>query len=225
MAGAEMKIPTPEELEEMLARGELKLLGAGSRRECYAIPGTNLCLKCYREEGAASNATVAREIRKYRHDEKRNTCAQEYRYWLELKAKLPAYIFAAFPESLELIHLPTRGYALLESRIENADGSPCERFYWVFVGGDAGLREKLLEKFRTLIIAFAKQAVRFYDTQNIVVQNLENGEMRFRVVDFEPTSRTLIQIDRLGSIFVRRKVLARARRFLRVQFGYCSPLF
>ena len=96
MTGAEMKIPTLEELEAMMGRGELKLLGAGSRRECYAIPGTQLCLKCYRDESTAPNATVAREIRKYRHDEMRNTCAQEYRYWLKIaRNTLPDEIICA----------------------------------------------------------------------------------------------------------------------------------
>ena len=57
---------TGAELETMLERDELAFLGAGSRRECHAIPGTSLCLKCYRDETSAPNATVV-----YNMDEKR----------------------------------------------------------------------------------------------------------------------------------------------------------
>lgn len=210
---------TGVEIEEKLTRGELKLLGAGSRRECYAIPGTQLCLKCYREEGAAPNATVAREIRKYRHDEKRNTCAQEHRYWLELKSKLPAYIFAAFPDSLELIHLPNRGFALIESRVENEDGSACTRFSLSYRFADEATRAKLLREFWLLVGAFAAYGVRFYDTQNIVVQCRADGTFRLRVVDFEPAARTLIPIDSIFPALIRGKVIRRATRYLWLQLG------
>lgn len=219
MTGAEMKIPTLEELEAMMGRGELKLLGAGSRRECYAIPGTQLCLKCYRDESTAPNASVAREIRKYRHDEKRNTCAQEYRYWLELKSKLPAYIFAAFPESLELIHLPTHGYALLESRVENEDGSACTRFSLSYRNADEATRAKLLKEFWLLVGAFAAYGVRFYDTPNIVVEHRSESSFRLRVVDFEPAARTWIPIDSIFPFLIRGKVIRRATRFLAQHCG------
>lgn len=216
MTGVEMKIPTPEELEAMMGRGELKLLGAGSRRECYAIPGTNLCLKLYREEGAAPNPSVAREIRKYRHDEKRNTCAEEYRYWLKLKSKLPAYVFAAFPESLELIHLPTRGWAILESRVENEDGSACTRFSLSYRNADEATRTILLKEFWLLVGAFAAYGVRFYDTPNIVVERHADKFFRLRVVDFEPAARTLIPIDAIFPFLIRGKVIRRATRYLKL---------
>jgi hypothetical protein len=207
---------TGAELETMLERDELAFLGAGSRRECYAIPGTELCLKCYHDESTAPNATVALEIRKYRHNEKRNTCAQEYRYWRELKAKLPAYVFAAFPESLELVHLPTRGYALLESRVENEDGSACTRFSLSYRNADESTRAKLLKEFWLLVGAFAAYGVRFYDTQNIVVERRADNSFRLRVVDFEPAARTLIPIDSIFPFLIRGKVIRRATRYLKL---------
>ncbi len=203
----------------MLERGELVFLGAGARRECYAIPGTGLCLKCYRDESATSNATIAREIRRYRHDERRNACCREYRYWQKLKSALPPYVFAAFPDTMEQITLPRRGHAVVETRVRNADDTPCERFSIAYRAADDATRANLLKEFWLLVGAFAAYAVRFYDTQNIVVQRLGSGGIRLRVVDFEPDARTLIQIDSLSHAIVRGKVIRRAKRYLASHCG------
>lgn len=210
---------TGAELETMLERDELAFLGAGSRRECHAIPGTSLCLKCYRDETAAPNATVAREIRRYRHDQRRNACCREYRYWQKLKSALPPYVFAAFPDTMEQILLPNRGWAVVETRVQNADGTPCERFSLAYRAADDATKAKLLKEFWLLVGAFAAYAVRFYDTQNIVVQRLGSGDFRLRVVDFEPAARTLIPIDSLCNAIVRGKVIRRAKRYLASHCG------
>lgn len=210
---------TGAELETMLERDELAFLGAGSRRECHAIPGTSLCLKCYRDETAAPNATVAREIRRYRHDERRSACCREYRYWQKLKSALPPYVFAAFPDTMKQILLPNRGWAVVETRVQNADGTPCERFSLAYRAADDATKAKLLKEFWLLVGAFAAYAVRFYDTQNIVVQRLDNGRFRLRVVDFEPAARTLIPIDSLCNAIVHGKVIRRAKRYLASHCG------
>lgn len=210
---------TGAELETMLERDELAFLGAGSRRECHAIPGTSLCLKCCRDETSAPNATVAREIRRYRHDQRRNACCREYRYWQKLKSALPPYVFAAFPDTMEQILLPNRGWAVVETRVQNADGTPCERFSLAYRAADDATKAKLLKEFWLLVGAFAAYAVRFYDTQNIVVQRLDNGRFRLRVVDFEPAARTLIPIDSLCPAIVRGKVIRRAKRYLASHCG------
>lgn len=201
-----------------LSSDDLRFLGAGSRRACYEVPGTDLCLKCYRDEAGAAGA-VAREIRKFRHDEKHNTCCQEYRYHQELKRRLPDYVFAAFPERLEQVYLPARGWCLLESRVRNADGTPCGRFSETYRAADKATKSKLLKQFWLLVNAFAAYAVRFYDPQNVLVQHLSDGTFRLRVVDFEPASRTLFPIDSLCPAIRRRKVIRRAERYLRTHCG------
>jgi len=40
-----------------------------------------------------------------------------------------------------------------------------------------------------------------------------------RIVDFEPSSRTLIQLDRLFPVLASLKLKRRVRRFLRLQLG------
>ncbi len=216
---------TGEELEARLAGGELERLGDGSRRECYALPGTGLCLKLYREEATAPNRAVAREIRRFRHDERRSACCREHRYREALRKTLPPYVFAAFPEEMEAVHLPRRGWAVVETRVSNADGSPCERFTSVYRRtADARAKERLLGEFTALVESLSAYAVRFYDHQNIVVQFLGDGSFRLRIVDFEPTSRTLVPVDSLCPAMVRAKARRRARRYLATHCGVKAKL-
>lgn len=197
----------------------LKFLGAGSRRECYEIPGEGLCLKCYRDPSTAPNKTVATEIFKTRYDEEKNTCAQEYRYYEDLKLKLPAELFAVFPEKVELVYDEKRGYALKESIVRNHDGSECKSFCLYYHRSDRSTKEKLLEEFKKLILGLATYAVRFYDTQNILVQTVSDGSFRLRIVDFEPAARTLFPIDSLCPAISRMKVIRRAKRYLKCHCG------
>ena len=39
---------TADQIDALLKSGSLERLGMGSRRACYRLPGTNLCVKCYR---------------------------------------------------------------------------------------------------------------------------------------------------------------------------------
>ena len=232
MTGAEMKIPTPDELEAMLARGELKRIGDGSRRECYAIPGTQLCLKCYRDESTAPNATVAREIRKYRHDEKRNTCAQEYRYWLKIQ-KGEEDLRRIFPATLQLVHLPSRGWGLVEELILNADGTPArileENVRFNGFVGDGSLA-KVCARLFALRDRLVNAAIRFYDPSNVLIQWHQNGAFSLRIADFEPRTRTFIPFDELTTTTIRRKCSNRFYRFFRnkgirypdrISFSFC----
>lgn len=205
---------TPEALEAALASDGLPLLGRGSRRECREIPGTGLCLKCYRN-AAETSGTVAKEIRRCRHDARRNTCCQEYRYYCELRSRLPDYVFAAFPETLGQVYLPTRGWALVESVVRNADGGESIRFSRTYRAADRAEKAELLHAFWLLVGAFAAYGVRFYDPQNIVVQRDADAGFRLRVVDFEPAARTLVPVDSVFPGLVRGKVLRRAARYLR----------
>lgn len=213
----EREIPSPNELDDLLKKGELNRLGGGSRRECFELKGGKLCLKCYRDESTAKSSTVAGEIRKYRHDERKNTCRQEFRYYEKLKLSLPAEVFAVFPEVCLSFHLPMKGWALVENVLRNADGSVPRSFRDEFFAADEARRAKLLSAFDRVIENFVKYGVRFYDTQNLLVQTLAEGGFRLRVVDFEPAARTLIPIDSIFPALVRAKVRRRAKRYLERQ--------
>ena len=226
-------IPTAEQLDEWFKAGAMKRLGMGSRRACYAIPDTNLCVKCYRSDEEIAEgkhpgrspvkpiaAAVVREISRYRFDEKRNACCQECRYWHSLKHLIPINLMAAFPSVIEQVFVPSRGWCVVETRISNYDGSPVVKFHEAWAVASESERRRLFVALESFAEELMHYAVRFYDPQNILVQRCANGSFRFRITDFEPLSRTWIDMDCLSSAFVRLKVrrrFARYRKMFRIE--------
>ena len=218
---------TAEELENFLASGALKRIGMGSRRACYRLPDGKHCLKCYRSDAEIAEgkhpgrvpfkplaAAVTREIRRCRFDERGNTSCQEYRYWQELKRRIPADLMAVFPSEMEQVLLPSRGWALVEELVLNADGSAPRRFVEEWIVADVCKREGLVRAYSDLGAGLSRHAVRFYDPPNIVVQLLSDGTSRLRITDFEPASRLFLPVDRIPAI-ARIKVRRRFARHLR----------
>lgn len=216
-----------EELEKMLASGALERIGMGARRACYRLPDGKRCLKCYRSDAEIAEGkhpeqfnskplaqSVVREIRRCRFDDKRNTCCQEYRYWLKLKKRLPRELFAAFPSEMSLVRLPTRGWAIIEELVINADGTPPKKFADEWWATAADQRGPLFTAFDSLAKSLERHAVRFYDPPNIVMQSLADGSFRLRITDLEPASRLLVPIDAIPAV-ARLKVHRRFARYLR----------
>ncbi len=220
-----------EKLDQLLEAGALERIGMGSRRACYRMPDGRSCLKCYRsdaeiEEGRHSGAARVKkalatgavsEIRACRFDKRRNTCCQEYRYWHDLKARLPEDLMAVFPSYMELILLPSRGWAVVEELIVNDDGTPLRKFAEEWRGSDAKRRAEMLSSFNALGSALARHAVRFFDPQTIFIQKTGGNGQRIRIADFEPASRVLIPIERFIPGAVAMKVKRRFLRYLRAE--------
>ena len=217
---------TDSELDKLLSIGALERIGIGSRRACYRLPDGKYCLKCYRsdaeiEEGKYPGASptvplapaVIREIHRYRFNECRNTCCQEYRYWLSLGKRLPADLMMAFPTMMKQVLLPSCGRAIIEELVVNADGLPARKFAEEWAVVETAERQVLLSAFKLLSEKLIRHAVRFYDPQNILVQRLAGGIIRLRITDFEPVSRLLVPIDVIPAI-ARLKVRRRFARYL-----------
>ena len=218
-----------EEIEALLKSGTLTRLGMGSRRVCYALPDGRLCMKCYRNddeiaEGSNSGGisskplrpSVVREIRRNRFSDKGNTSCQEWRQYMSLRNRLPPELLSVFPETIDRLLLPGRGWCVVEDRILNSDGSHVRPFMETYVGvRDAKTRAALLSAIRNLRDMLARHAVCFYDPQNILVQWLADGSFRLRIVDFEPASRTLISLDKIFPALVGFKVRRRFARYLK----------
>ncbi len=197
-------------------------VGKGSRRVCMRIPGTDLCLKRYRDDDNVG-ATVRREIVRGRFDRRLNTCAQEYDYFQALKTWLSPETLSVFPEKLELHHDDEFGWYLVESLVLNGDDSVPEKFAMVYRRASPAQQMRLYTEFCDLMRIFEESSVRFYDPQNVIVQwpgkPFEGNEFRLRIVDFEPASRALIPLDVLVPALRRRKLRRRVCRFLWQQLG------
>ena len=129
---------------------------------------------------------------------------------------LPRNLLCAFPDVLERVFVPSRGWCLVENEIANADGSAPRRLLSAFRDADPEGRRRLLSRFDDLMAGLCDFAVRFYDPQNVLVQKGENGEERLRIVDFEPATRTLIPVDSLCPEWIRMKFRRRVARYRNV---------
>ena len=232
---------TAEEIDALLKSGKLERLGMGSRRACYRLPGGGLCVKCYRSDEEIAEgkfpghqpieplpASVIGEIRRCRFNEKRNTCCKEYEYWKALRRRLPQELADAFPSTMEMLLLPSRGWTVVEELVEDTDGSPARLFAdaWKNMPDDSA-KCRLLYRFRHLADSLELHAVRFFDPQNVLVQICQDGEVRLRITDFEPISRTAIPMDRFLPMFTRRKIRRRFCRYLDLFKDFCvnsSPI-
>lgn len=219
-------IYTADEIDGFFKSGALELIGMGSRRACYRLPGNDrLCIKCYRSDeeirqgkttlaskGEPLSKTVVKEILSCRFDEKRNTCCQEYRYWKTLLSNAPRELKGMFPETIEILPTKTRGWCLVEELMLNDDGTPIVKFYSAFKAADAAGRKELARLFDCLESMLIRHAIRFFDPQTVMVQKTE-GTFRLRIPDFEPATRTLIPIDTVFPALIRMKIKRRFSRY------------
>ena len=220
---------TAEKLDGLFRAGRMERLGIGSRRACYRVPDSGLCVKCYRSEEEIAEgkhpgrppfkplrSSVVREIRRHRFSDEGNTSCQEWRYHETLRRRLPPELLAVFPETLERVLVPGRGWCLVEDEIRNADGSPVRPFHEAyFAARNEDMRSALLDAMKSLRDSLARHAVSFYDPQNILVQWLADGSFRLRIVDFEPASRALVPLDKMIPGIVGLKVRRRFARYFK----------
>lgn len=197
----------------------LVLIGEGSRRRCYRIPGYLFCVKFYRLPSEYTHKTtwgVRLHIRLSRFIERRNANCQEWRYHHVLQNRLPPELFAAFPEVIEPVFSQVRGWGIIESLIQNVDGSPIRRVI-AEMGrvSDERLRQRLYVAAEHLFAQLAEHAVCFYDPPNVMVQWTGPDTFLLRIVDFEPQGRALVPGLSAIKPYVRSKVRRRCARYLK----------
>jgi len=205
-------------VETVWKDAEWEEIGHGSRRKCFRIKGQPYCVKFYRLPSEYTHKTtwgVRLHIGQARHVPLLNANCQESRYHDALRRRLPAELFAAFPDELRPIYSEERGWGLIESLIQNWDGTPIQRV--IFEMGrvtDQALRRRLYDSAERLFAQLADQAVCFYDPPNVMVQWTAPDAFRLRIVDFEPQGRALVPGLSYIRPYVRSKVRRRCARYL-----------
>lgn len=208
---------TEEDLAGWFSQG-MECIGEGSRRKVFRVPNQPYCVKFYRLPSEYTRKTrfaVKFEIASSRYSDRFNISCQEWRYYRKLRSSLPPEVLAAFPETVERVRQPDRGWGLAENLLLNADGSPMRRVSAEMRRtSDANLRSRLYRSLASLYDALVAQTVRFYDPPNILVQWLPDGSFRLRIVNFEPRGRTLFPSPAFLPAFIRWKVRRRCNRYL-----------
>lgn len=196
---------------------DLETLGQGNRRSCFRIPGKDLCVKFYlapAEYNRKTKPSIRLHIWLSRFIPCLNANCHEAGYHKRLKESLPPDLFAVFPERVEKIFSPERGWGVLESLVLNPDKSPLQRVIIEMEVADKVLRKRLFDETSLLFRRLAEHAVCFYDPPNVLVQWTGPGAFRLRIVDFEPRGRELMPCLSHIKPYVRLKVRRRCGRYL-----------
>jgi hypothetical protein len=162
--------------------------------------------------------SVISEIRKNRFSDRKNTSCQEWRYYRSVIKRASKELAEAFPETIERLLVPVRGWCLIESLVRNFDGTPPRKFHEVCASviKDRGVHQKLLSALKSLRDRLVESRIRFYDPQNILVQWTSAESFRLRIVDFEPESRVAIPLDELFPLLARMKIRRRFARYMKM---------
>lgn len=192
-------------------------LGKGRRRSCYRIPGSDKCVKFYNlpHQIPSKLPGIKREVAWRRFLKYANINYREWHYYQKLRLQAPPQLVAAFPEHLELVYCPVKGWGTIANVIANYDGSAPRRVTNELA--DITDPELCLAVYRAteqLCEELVKHTIRFFDYYNILVQWTAVGEFSLRIVDFEPVCRSPIPgLTKIG-FYVRHKCRGRVRRYL-----------
>lgn len=208
-----------DELSIKVDDDNLERIGDGSRRCCFRMPGKPFCVKFYRTPAEYTKKTrpsVRASIFFSRFCLWFNVNYHEASYHARLRKRLPPDLFEAFPDQMRMVFSRKRGWGVLESLIENTDGTAIRRVVAEMrATEDLALRRRLYRAAAELFDQLAEHSVCFYDPPNVMVQWTGPEEFSLRIVDFEPMGRALIPGLSLIPAYVRYKVRRRCSRYLK----------
>lgn len=198
----------------------LELIGEGSRRACYRLVGTGNCVKFYhppeRCVAPQMRPAVVREIRRVRFDRQKNVCAQEFDMWTRIVAGLPPEVRVLLPETMELVHHPEWGWGTVQPFLTNPDGTgilSAELEMWHRYNDRAFVRE-MYRRIRDTFQRVIQSELPLYEASNFFTQWQADGTFALKIIDFEPSSKTLVPIERFCPWYRRWTMRRKGRKYL-----------
>lgn len=213
--------PELKDFSEVRAKYPLKKVGwGGTRRICLKIGETGYCVKFYwpREFYASEGIPkgIQAEIERKRFDAKRNSSAQEVRHYESFWLKQSPSIRAKLLPVVELVYDAEWGYGILETYFTNPDGMAIIPYeFEIKRQTSKEIQREILRQAEELLEALAKVSAPFYEPGNFHTLVLPDGRVETKIVDFEPTSKTAIPIEKYCAFWRRMKLRRKARRYLK----------
>lgn len=205
--------------EHLLAEEELVEVGRGSRRVCYRIGDTGFCAKFYipPEQCGSSDmkASILREIRRRRFSRLTNSSSQEVYVYERFRHAMPEMIRSRMPPVCERVRHPRWGWGILETYYANPDGNaiiPYRRE--IARQTSVSVKNAIYREARTMLLELIRVAAPFHEPGNFHVLLGADGSVALKLIDFEPDSKTLIQLESVIPALQRAKLRRKAARFL-----------
>ena len=205
----------------LLETETLSVVGTGTRRVCFRLGDSGFCAKFYKprsmwiQEGRhRTKDSIRREIDALRFDPVRNNSAREVAAYERFKALGPA-VASRLPEVCEKVFHPALGWGVLETFYTNPDGTAIIPYEFEIARQTMAVREEIYAQARDLLAELIRTSATFYEPGNFHVLLHGDGSLELRLVDFEPTAKTLIPLEVVSKAFRRAKLRRKAVRYLR----------
>lgn len=211
----------PTDFAPMRASYKLEKVGwGGTRRICLKVGETGHCVKFYwPREYYASEAIprgIQAEIERKRFDLRNNACAQEVRRYESFWLKQSQAIRDKLLPRVELVFDPEWGYGILETYFTNPDGTAIIPYeFEIKRQTSKETQREILRQAEELLDVLAKVSAPFYEPGNFHSLLLPDGRVETKIVDFEPTPKTAIPIEKHFAFWRRMKLRRKTRRYLK----------
>lgn len=213
--------PEFKDFSEVRAKYPLEKVGwGGTRRICLKVGETGYCVKFYwpREyyESERIPARIQKEIERKRFDLRSNACVQEVQRYESFWLKQPQAIRAKLLPTVEFVYDAEWGYGILETYFTNPDGTAIIPYEFEIKRQTCKeTQREILRQAEELLEALARVSAPFYEPGNFHTRLLPGGRVETKIVDFEPTPKTAIPIEKYCAFWRRLKLRRKARRYLK----------
>ena len=193
----------------------------GSRRNCYKLGDSGYCVKFYKPPEdcvpGKMKRSIVKDIRRRRFDKRLNSSALEVEYYWNHWRKMPSDVTEKLLPHVELVSHPQWGYGILETYYTNPDGTAIIPFQDELLRQRDHMETKreIYRQARDLLRALIREAAFFFEPGNFHTLLKPDGGVETKIVDFEPTAKTLIPLERWFPWYRRMKLRRKAVRYLR----------
>lgn len=208
-----------ETYETLVREMKIERVGfGGSRRNCYKLGDSGLCVKFYKppeecQKGIMKDS-IRREIRTRRFNKYRNINSREVDLYNRFRHEMPEEIRSKMPPVCKRVFHPDLGWGIMETYYQNPDGTAIIPYGAEIKRQTPENREIIYAQAKELLDVLIKNSAPFYEPGNFHTLIKPDGSIEMKLVDFEPASKTLIQLEAIWPWFRRYKLARKAKRFL-----------
>lgn len=213
--------PECKDFAEVRAKYPLERVGwGGVRRVCYKIGETGYCVKFYKTSEIFKTQRnprrkIMRECAAKRFDLRRNNSAQEVRAYERYLKTMPPEVTSKLPEVVELVFDPAWGYGILETYYTNPDGTAIIPYEFEIARQTPANRKIIYEQAKELLEILAANRAYFFEPGNFHNLIHPDGSIETKIVDFEPTSKLFIKLERIWPWWRGWILRSKAKKYLR----------
>lgn len=211
--------PNDPLFESLIKAGNIEKVGwGGTRRNCYKLGDSGLCVKFYKPpedcEKGKMKSSIRREIRSRRFNKYRNISSREVHLYNTMRHTMPEEIRSKMPPECRRVFHPKYGWGIMETYYANPDGKAIIPYEFEIARQSPENREIIYAQAKELLDLLIESSAPFYEPGNFHTLIHSDGTIETKLVDFEPAAKTFIQLEAIWPWFRRQKLRRKSERYL-----------